>query len=317
MTSDDTSQHGNASPWGVADEIGRLNRITNESRCEVLGALDGAWMLDLAVDYFIGMPSWGAAADPPYQTWLTHTPTGNVVDDLAGAGPLAAERFSYAGSAFSMYSHTGTHVCSLNHIGINGNFWNGWSQPTHLGSRAWSVGGVYPPIIARALLLDIATSKDVPHLGESYAITVDDLECALAGIEVNVQPTDIVLIRTGQMTLWPDPVLFLRNPPGLSMEAARYLADHLDVMCVGVDAGGEVLPPQEPDTFLPVHAYLLSERGVPIFENLWLEELSKKATSTFAFLGFPLKLRGSTGCPCRPVAASLGGRSSAVVPPAL
>src|SRR5262249_27155243 len=154
-------------------------------------------------------------------------------------------------------------------------------------------------------LLDVATSKGVARLGERYAITADDLELALAAVDGRVQPTDIILIRTGQMKLWPDPALFLRNPPGLTMEAARFLADQLDVMCVGVAAGGEVPPSEEPDTFLPVHAYLLSERGVPMFENLWLEELAAKAGSPFAFLAFPLKLRGSTGCPCRPIAASI------------
>jgi kynurenine formamidase len=110
------------------------------------------------------------------------------------------------------------------------------------------------------------------------------------------------------MTLWPDPDAFLRAPPGLGREAARYLAEELDVMCVGVDAGGEVLPSEEPDTFLPVHAYLLAEAGVPVFENLWLEGLAERPERETAFFAFPLKLRGSTGCPCRPIAASLGPR---------
>jgi kynurenine formamidase len=284
--------------------------MTAESKAQVLGRLDGRWTVDLAVDYFLGMPSWAAASDPPYEIWMTHTPTGTVIDDLAGAGRVAAERFSYAGSAFSMYSHTGTHVCSLNHIGVDGRFWNGWEQETHLGSRAWTVGGVYPPIFARAVLLDIATDKGTPCLDPSYAVTRADLERSLALLSVEIDPADVVLIRTGQMTRWPDREAFLRNPPGLSMEAARYLCEELDVMCVGVDAGGEVLPPDEPDSFLPVHAYLLAEEGVPIFENLWLEELATVAQPDFAFLAFPLKLRGSTGCPCRPIAASTGDSTS-------
>jgi kynurenine formamidase len=73
-------------------------------------------------------------------------------------------------------------------------------------------------------------------------------------------------------------------------------------MCVGVDAGGEALPPEEPGTFLPVHSYLLAEAGAPVIENLWLEDLAAARIRELAFLAFPLKLAGSTGAPVRPVA---------------
>jgi kynurenine formamidase len=251
------------------------------------------------------MPTWAAAGDPAYEIWMTHTPSGTIVDDLSHAGPVANRRHSYAGSAFSMYSHTGTHICSLNHIGLEGCFWNGWRQETHLGSRAWTVGGVFPPIIARGILLDVAADKGVECLDPSYAVTESDLRESLARTGLAVGPQDVVLIRTGRMSRWPDPDAFLRDPPGLGMGGARYLCEDLGVMCVGVDAGGEALPPEEPDAFLPVHAYLLATAGVPIFENLWLEDLARSGLREFGFQAFPLKLRGSTGCPVRPVAISL------------
>ena len=77
-------------------------------------------------------------------------------------------------------------------------------------------------------------------------------------------------------------------------------------MCLGLDVGGEFLPSEEPDAFLPVHAYLLAVAGAPLVENLWLEELAADGPSEFAFLGFPLKLRGSTGMPVRPLAMPIG-----------
>jgi hypothetical protein len=186
------------SPWGSDDEIGRLNRMTQATRAEVLAALDGRWAADLGVDYFLGMPTWVRASDLPFEIWLTHTPSGTIVDDLPGAGRRTTERYSYAGTAFSMYSHTGTHVCSLNHIGIGGRFWNGWDQASRLGSRAWTVGGLYPPIVARAVLLDVAGDLGRERLGESYAVTVADVERSLELHRLDVGPTDVVLIRTGQ-----------------------------------------------------------------------------------------------------------------------
>jgi kynurenine formamidase len=266
-------------------EHGRLDWMTPISQAQALANADTSRVFDLAVDYFIGMPTWTELGDPEFQIWLTHTPQG--------------EGHEYAGTAFSMYSHTGTHICSLNHLGHDGYFFNGSTAERDLGSRAWRVGGSYPPIIARAILLDVAGAKGVDCLPDSYAITAEDL--SRAGSE-QLQPGDIALVRTGRMSRWPDRDAFMRTPPGLGMQAARHVAEDLSVMCVGVDCGGEVLPPEQPGSFLPVHSYLLTDAGVPVIENMWLEELASARTADLALLAFPIKLRGSTGLPVRPIA---------------
>jgi hypothetical protein len=74
------------SPWRPDDEIGRLNWITPESTQQILESLNGSKLFDLAVDYFVGMPSWTAAGDPSYNIWMTHTPEGSILDNLSGAG---------------------------------------------------------------------------------------------------------------------------------------------------------------------------------------------------------------------------------------
>lgn len=259
--------------------------MTPASQAAALAAADASRVFDLAVDYFVGMPTWTELGDPEFQIWLTHTPQG--------------EGHEYAGTAVSMYTHTGTHICSLNHFGHDGRFWNGWTAERDLGSRAWRVGGLYPPIVARAILLDVAGSRNTKCLPESYAITRDDLRTA--GSE-RLEPGDIALVRTGRMSYWPDRESFMRRPPGLGMEAARHLAEECRVMCLGVDCGGEVLPPEQPGTFLPVHSYLLADVGVPFIENIWLEEVATAGVTDLVLLGFPLKVRGSTGLPLRPIA---------------
>jgi kynurenine formamidase len=290
------------SPWGPDDQIGRLNWMTPASQAEVLARVDGSRMFDLAVDYFMGMPSWTAAKDPKYDIWMTHTPQGSVNDNHSGAGRTANEAYSYAGSAVTMYTHTGTHLCGLNHIGHFGRFWNGWTADTHLGSRAWTVGGSFPPIVARAVLLDVAGTKGVDCLPDSYVITIQDIREALARTATEFGAGDIALVRTGRMSRWPDQDRFLSSPPGLGMDSAKFLCEELGCMCIGVDAGGEALPPEKPDSFLPVHAYLFATAGAPLFENVWLEDLARERMCEFAFLAFPIKLLGSTGMPTRPVA---------------
>jgi kynurenine formamidase len=143
---------------------------------------------------------------------------------------------------------------------------------------------------------------EVDCLPDSYAITPDDLAAAGAG---ELERGDVALVRTGRMSRWPDHEAFMSNPPGLGMAAARMLADEIEAMCVGVDCGGEALPPEDPEAFLPVHSYLMAEMGVPVMENLALEELAAAGVRRFALLAFPLKIAGSTGCPVRPVALPL------------
>ena len=69
-------------------------------------------------------------------------------------------------------------------------------------------------------------------------------------------------------------------------------------MCIGADTIAlEVLPSEEQDVFLPVHAYMFATAGAQIMEVVDMEEIAAEKQYEFAFLGFPLKLRGATGAP--------------------
>jgi kynurenine formamidase len=50
------------------------------------------------------------------------------------------------------------------------------------------------------------------------------------------------------------------------------------------------------------HAHLLVKHGIHIIENLNLEELAAAKIYEFGFVGIPLKFRGATGSPIRPLA---------------
>ena len=69
-------------------------------------------------------------------------------------------------------------------------------------------------------------------------------------------------------------------------------------MCIGGDTIGlEVMPFEEEDVFIPVHAYMFATAGAQIMEVIDMEEIAAEKQYEFAFLGFPLKLRGATGAP--------------------
>ncbi len=293
------------SPWGADDEIGRLNLITEQSRSEILSRISGGRSYDLSVEYFIGMPSWQGAGDPHYRIWMTHTPGGTVVDDPLGVGQTMNEHVSYTGSAVSMYTHTGTHIDSLNHFGLDGKIWNGFSAADHLGDRGWQVAGAenIPPIIARGVLIDVATAKGVDMLADGYRVTRDDLINALGQQGVELHEGDVVLIRTGWMKLYEDASAFMANSPGLGMAAAKFLVEENGAMIVGADnLSFEAFPSEVDGNYVPIHTYLLAQHGVPILELVNLEGLAEDRVYEFAFVGASLKLRGADAAPIRPIA---------------
>ena len=288
------------SPWGPDDEIGRLNWITPETNKAILEHLDARHVFDLNVEFFNGMPSWLAAGDPKYEIWMTHTPQGTINDNLSGVGPKVLEKHSYCGDSIHMYTHCGTHVDTFNHFGFYNTFWNGWTPEKDLGARCWTKGGPekYPPIIARGVLLDIAGLHGVDCLPEAYAVTPDDCKKAASEQGVELRTKDVVLIRTGRMTVWPDFDGYLDKPPGINLPSAKWLCEEAGAMCIAGDSIGlEVLPSEEPDVFLPVHAYMFATAGAQIIEVVNMEEIAAERQYEFAFLGFPLKLRGATGAP--------------------
>jgi kynurenine formamidase len=296
------------SPWGADDEIGRLNWLTADAVKAILDRLDGRKVFDLNVDNFIGMPSWSAAGDPKFDIWMTHTPQGSIHDNLAGVGPQVHEKYSYCGDSISLYTHCGTHIDTLNHLGHWGCFWNGWTPDTHLGSRHWMVGGTdkYPPIMARGVLLDIAGLHGVDCLDDGHAVQPDELKDAVAKQGVELRRGDVVCVRLGRMTKWPDFDGYLLNPPGIGVASAKYLCEEAGAMCIAGDTIGlEVIPFEEPDVFLPVHAYMFATAGAQIIEVVWMEELAAEKQYEFAFLGFPMKIRGATGAPMPSVAIPL------------
>lgn len=286
------------SPWGKDDEIGTLNMMSDASRANILGQIAGGKVYDLGVDLFIGMPNCcsDAFGDPTYQMWMIHAPARGEHGGL----------LEHSSDAISMSTHTGTHIDALNHFGLKGKIWNGVDADDAVGVNGWAKSGAdkFPPIVARAVLLDIAGAKGVEHLPSSYSITVEDLKAALKLQGTHLKPGDVVLIRTGLMTLWPDKSkLQLFTQAGLSLEAAKWLVEDQKAMLLGADNFGlESFPSKRNDNFAPVHSYLLAEKGVSFMEVMWLEDLSKDQVFEFLFIASPLKIKGATGSPIRPIA---------------
>ncbi|MCW8127820.1 cyclase family protein [Microbulbifer halophilus] len=301
----DTGTEVGKSPWGPEDERGRLNLMTRESQFRILSRISSGKVYDLSVEYYIGMPGVHIAGDPPYRIWMTHTPRGNQIADPMDMGEAMNEHISYSGSAISMYTHSGTHIDALNHFGLNGKIWNGFSADQYQGDRGWTAAGAesIPPIVARGVMIDIATAKNLPQLPDNYRITESDLKEALKQQQMTLEEGDVVLVRTGRMQNYDNAAVYQENYPGLTLGAAKFLAEDAEAMIIGADnIAPEAFPSEVEGNYIPVHTYLLAQQGVPILEVVNMEALARDKVYEFAFIGGSLKLRGADAGPMRPIA---------------
>jgi kynurenine formamidase len=156
------------------------------------------------------------------------------------------------------------------------------------------------PLVARGVLLDVAGPKRLPP---DHSITPDQLERAASDGGVEIREGDVVLVRTGYGALWSEPDAYLKGA-GVSAAGSTWLIEK-KVSAVGADnMAWDVIGPTDPDlgVTLPGHVLLLVRAGIPIIENLNLEQLASAKVHEFAFVCLPLKMRGATGSPVRPIA---------------
>jgi kynurenine formamidase len=117
---------------------------------------------------------------------------------------------------------------------------------------------------------------------------------------VEIRAGDVILLRTGWAAYFDDPAKFIAgvHGPGPAISGARWLSGR------GIYAAGSdtVAFEKVPDPSMPVHVHLLVESGIHIIECLNLDDLAAAKAYEFLFVALPLKIRGATGAPIRPVA---------------
>jgi kynurenine formamidase len=264
---------------------------------------------DLDAGRFMGMPLW--PGHPPLTILGYRSPLGlAAVGDHARLypGKTNSVTMGFNSDMIIASMHTGAHIDALSHttVGEDHHWFNGFRAATDLGDHGplHADASTIPPIVARGILVDIPGCKGVPHLGRGEAIARQDVVAALERQQTAVRPGDVVLVRTGQMSFWPDVQAMDRvEGAGVGLDAARWLVDDMGVVCIGADtASMEVKPSQDPDVPEPVHIFMLIDRGAHILEWIYLEDLARDKVYEFMFVALPLKVKGATASMIRPIA---------------
>jgi len=214
---------------------------------------------------------------------------------------------SAANELITTGGHTGTHVDALAHVSQDGMLYGAVPAKTIEGAHGFRRLGVdtMSPILCRGVLLDIAAVLGVSALDPGYEVTVGDLEAAerLTGLAVGAG--DAALIRTGWSSYFQDADRFIgmkSGTPGPGPEAAQWLADRKVRVAGAETIAFEVTRPGAGHRTLPAHRILLVENGINIIEVMDLSTMAAAECYGAMFIALPLRIRGATGSPIRPVA---------------
>ena len=309
--------------WGEDDELGCGNLLDDDSTRRGTEAISSGRRVSLAVDLRADGIQVGQPARR-YNPILTHT-------SINERDPHAPGIWEGTDDLVTMSTCAGTHMDALSHISYEGKLYNGFDRdeitPFH-GARRLGAEKL-PAIATRGVLLDIPRAKGVAGLDEidqGYAITGEDLDAAAELAKVEVQPGDVVLVRTGEMRHYladtREPFVPIQDTmrwryavgtgesklPGLSVHSIRWLREH-DVAGAMADAYAyEVFPPSMEDwsDCLAVHMIQVRDMGLIQGQNWNLEELSvacaERGSGAFMLAAVPEPFTGATSTPVAPVA---------------
>jgi kynurenine formamidase len=244
------------------------------------------------------------------QALFGHAGNGEVVcGDLAGQG-----------TQMDALGHFGF----INEPGETPTYFGGLTQREVVGPTGLDRLGIdrAEPIITSVVMLDAATYlNDGKPLPPGYAITQGDIEHILSAQGLahrGIKEGDVVFIHTGYGAAWADsPATYYTQGPGLSHEAAVFLASK-KIVLIGLDNPFTDAAVNAPDAgpfppmpswengsnpWLPfgVHHHTLTQAGVHLIQNLNLTEMAQKKLHLGAVFILPLRLKGGSGSPVRPV----------------
>lgn len=291
--------------WGANDQAGGSNWITPEKIVEALQFVESGKVYELGHVYEPEMPLFGSRI---YEMRSSGTPSG---------GPFGKNNLIYNEELLvSEISQVGTQFDGLGHVGTRMKFEDGSEKDVYYngntGDEIYSAHGLKKigvenakPIITKGILIDIASYKNLDMLPHSYHVTLEDVLGAMRkqGLkESDINDGDAIFFRYGWVKLWSNPEEYNKNPPGIGLEVGEWVVKQNASMVGSDQYGTEVEPYPDPELVSPVHQLLIAQNGIFNLENLNFEELVEDETYQFLFIFTPVRFKGATGSPGRPIA---------------
>jgi kynurenine formamidase len=287
------------SKWGKDDQIGAANYVTPEQVMMATKLVKKGETHPLGIVVYAGMPAFG-----------TRTTSMQVVAPGQHNGRSMAGDFgwdiTYLDDLAQLWFGTGPQIDGLGHLGEAGVYYNCNEAKDFMHIAGLKKMGTHaiPPLVGRGVMLDMAKHFGVEVMAAGQGIMTADIKAAAAAQGVEIRQGDVVLFHTGWTDgkLTSDPKAWVSGEPGLSNEAAVYLAS-LNPMAVGADTWGvEAVPPVKGDKVFYGHVTFLKENGIYILETMNTGRLAKEGVHEFMFVLGQARVKGAVQMIINPVA---------------
>jgi len=281
--------------WGNDDQRGTLNLITPEKQAAAVALSCKGRVVSLSRD-------------------LTPQPTL----DYHMLCPIRRGKSKAAVDYVGLVYHgvTVTHMDALCHVEYEGKLYNGRSfdDNVSIGGAQWGALDVwFDGVVTRGVLLDVAAGRAEGYVDIGKPVTPFELDAAATRARVKVEPGDVVVIRSGRanyeaaktsIAATISPQNFTVNArPGLHIACLEWLRQN-DVAAVAWDMLDE-FPVGYNGIDFGVHLGI-PFLGLCLIDNADPERLvtacAEEQRCEFLFVAMPLRITGSTGSPCQPVA---------------
>ena len=294
--------------WGKDDELGTVNFITPEKVRSAAALVRSGKVISLAIPFDKNGPQTGYAGRVNPIHYMMQD-GGDVVSGAQDWIPA----LRYTDDAIVMPLQCATQWDALAHIFFDGKMYND-RAPALVHSNGAEKNSIMPlrdRIATRGVLLDMPRFKKMDWLEPGEAIYPEDLDGAAKQQGVKIERGDIVLIRTGQMTMCRKQESWggyagTGDAPGLSLTCAQWIYEK-EIAGFATDTWGtEVLPNETPDVMQPIHCVSLVHTGILIGEIFELDPLATDCAADgvyeFFFVAPPLPVTGAVGSPINPQA---------------
>lgn len=278
--------------WGWDDEKGTLNHVTSAKTRRSTELVRSGRVVSTAFDL---------DTQPSAKNYF---PTVHMMlfKDFERA-PTAVDQVTIVPHSFTV-----THVDAVSHSNYGGTLYNGREAKDVVcrsGLESGSILAMKEGVVTRGVLLDIPASRGRPWLEPHEYITETDLDTAAEWAQLELEPGDVVLVRSGVGAREAELGLEdISRRAGLSPGCVRWLHRH-EIAVYGGDCF-ERLP--LPYTRYPwaFHQIAQAAMGLMLLDNVDVEPLAavcaEEARWEFQYVIAPLRLPGGTGSAVNPLA---------------
>ena len=293
------AQQCEPSSWGTEDQLGAANLMTNQSVLEALTLVRQGNVHPLGIVVPTDLPAF-APRQMMLQVVQPGQHHGRSLDGDYG-WPM-----TYNDDVSQLWWGMGPQIDGLGHLGEAGVFYN-----CNEGSEFASITGLerlgieqIPPLVGRGVLIDLAEHFGVEALAAGQPVGSDDIAAAADAQGIEFAEGDVILLHTGwtDAKLEPEPATWVATEPGITNEAAEFLAT-LRPMAVGADTWGvEAVPAVEGDRVFYGHVTLLRDNGIYILETMNTGRLAAEDVTEFLFVLGQARIEGAVQMIINPVA---------------